>query len=107
MNWEKIAKERGEEIVALTNTVESKREMIASLVNKMLWVETANKLPDSFRPVIGFMEYSGAWTMRIVMLCDPQDAYQDKCWKTVEGNGTSVPLYWMPLPEPPAQFSKH
>lgn len=107
MNLEKIAKERGEEIVALTNTMESKRELIASLVRKMLWTETTCKLPEAFLPVIGFMEYSGAWTMRIVMLCDPQDAYQDRVWKTIEGSGTPVPIYWMPLPNPPAQFSTH
>ena len=107
MNWEEIANARLEEIMALTSTVEAKRELIASLLDKMLWIETAAKLPASFLPVIGFMEYSGAWTMRIVMLCDPQDAYQDQCWKTVEGNGTSVPRYWIPLPNPPAKFSKN
>ena len=36
VNWEALAKSRLEEIMALTATVESKRELIASLVNKML-----------------------------------------------------------------------
>jgi len=42
VNWEALAKSRLEEIMALTATVESKRELIASLVNKMLSDERKN-----------------------------------------------------------------